>query len=161
MASDQYKKLIDELCKLTALPPRASYYERADLQVDKVLFALAEAEPGESKQAEIVIFCDFGAPPRTQRELVLQKLLELNLSLQGRDLPVMSMNAENGHVLLCRRLPLAGLGALDLLNKMKDHAGQAKQWRNEGCFLEDGGSKGAARKSDGARRQLLRFQQAA
>lgn len=181
MATEQYKILIDELCALTGLSLRPSLYERADLEVDKVFFSLAEVKAVKASRAGsdvksgkpqvniadhaaaqgiIAVFCDFGPSPRSNREMVLQRLLELNLSLQGDDLPVMSMNHENGHVVLCRRLPLIGLNALDLLNKMKDHAGQAKEWRHGGCFLEEPG-KETARKSDGARRNLIRFQGAA
>ncbi|WP_051516886.1 CesT family type III secretion system chaperone [Herbaspirillum sp. RV1423] len=183
MATEQYEKLIDELCKLVEMPVQPSFYDRVDLEIDRVFFSLIEgkpakvgdAAPGAGKnsprpaplktehskgQAVIVIFCDFGPLPRHQQEAVMQRLLELNLSLQGEEQPVMSMNHENGHVLLSRRLSLAGLDALDLINKMKDHAGQAKQWRNGGCFL-DGPGKASPRKSDGARRQLLRFSSAA
>ncbi len=174
MASEQYKKLVDDLCKLVNMPVQPSLYQRVDLEIDKVFFSLVEAKAATSKKSAtapaaapkadsgtsqdgmVAVFCDFGPLPRHQRQAAMQRLLELNLSLQGEELPVMSMNHENGHVLLSRRLPLAGMAALDLLNKMKDHAGQAKEWRDGGCFLK-GDGKPAVHKSEGARRQFLRF----
>jgi len=188
MATAQYEKLIDELCKLVEMPVQPTFYDRVDLEVDGVYFSVTEGKPAdaseggapgkgaanpgwrpptskpehEKKQAVAVIFCDFGPLPRHQQEAVMQRLLELNLSLLGEEPPVMAMNRENGHVLLTRRLSLDRLGAAELVNKMKDHAGQAKEWRNGGCFLDGPGkTQPQVRKSDGARRQMLRFSSAA
>ena len=166
MASQHYKKLIDELCKLVPMPAVQSLYERLDLEVEKFFFSLIEAgsagvsqpgTPASDKQDSVIMaFCDFGPLPRHQREAVMQRLLELNLSLHGEPRATMSMNRENGHVLACHRLPLGGMTAPALLKHLRDHAAQARQWRDGGCFLEDAQAT-PGRRSGSVRHQLMRL----
>lgn len=150
MASEKYKKLINDICTIANLPVQQQFYVNADLALDGVNFTLVNASIEDFDA--IGLYCDFGAPPSQKRVAVLERLLEINLSLHGFNTPLFTLNSESGHILLARVVPIEGLSALELMNLMNDYAVQAREWR-ENFFLED--AKSFTKASSGASRHPL------
>ncbi|HTD02793.1 CesT family type III secretion system chaperone [Undibacterium sp.] len=135
MASENYRKLIDEVCAIAKIADPKLFYTTADLTVDGVNFTLID---GSTEQEEgLAMYCDFGALPAKNRADVLERLLEINLSMHGVNTPVFTINFETRHVLLARRIPIGQISALDLMNTLSEHAAHSKEWRKT-YYLNEG-----------------------
>jgi hypothetical protein len=127
MASENYRKLIDEICAISKIENPKLFYTTADLTIDGVNFTLID---GSTAQEEgLAMYCDFGALPVKNRAEVLERLLEINLTMHGVNTPVFTVNFETRHVLLARRIPIGQISALDLINTLSEHAAHCKDWR--------------------------------
>ncbi|NWD25691.1 CesT family type III secretion system chaperone [Pseudomonas yamanorum] len=135
MATAAYSKLIDQLCELTMISNPSAFYEQANLSVKDVDFTLRHnSGVGEG---DVFIYCSYGALPKTNRELVLERLLEANLLLFSGPLsPSLSYNADTEHVILCGHAMIENLTAERLLGLMGGIADMALVWR-EGYFIEN------------------------
>lgn len=78
MPSTDFRKLIDEICRLSKLPHPQALYHQAALNIDGVDISLLERE---GPIGELIIYCDLGALPTRQREETLLRLLEFNFHL--------------------------------------------------------------------------------
>jgi hypothetical protein len=134
MTTPAYKNFIDALCAAAGLAIADFRYVNMDLVVDGVDFTLVEA--GVAGEDGISAYCDFGLPSKTQREQILERLLQVNLAMHGINTPVFMINPDNGHVLLGRRLPIAGLDAYGFLTILAQSAAHARQWR-KGFYIQD------------------------
>jgi hypothetical protein len=128
MTTAAYSKLIDELCELTMISNSSSFYEHANLSVKDVDFTLRHnAGAGEG---EVAIYCSYGAIPKANRELILQRLLEANLLLSDIPFsPSLSYNAKSEDVVLCGYIIVENLQAERLLAMMGGMADMALAWR--------------------------------
>lgn len=139
MPSATFRLLIDQLCQLSKLPDAKALYERTALNIDGVDISLVEREGAVS---EIIIHCDLGALPTRRRDEVLCRLLEINFSLfTGSASPACTVNPQTGRVTLAAVAPLAGLGAVGLLELLGQLADMAHAWR-QGYFLETTPARG-------------------
>ncbi|AEK64132.1 CesT family type III secretion system chaperone [Collimonas fungivorans] len=127
MASENYRKLIDEVCAIARIANPKLFYTTADLTVDGVNFTLID---GSTEQEEgLALYCDFGALPVKNRADVLERLLEINLTMHGVNTPVFTINFETRHVLLAQRIPVGQISALDLMNTLSEYSAHSKAWR--------------------------------
>jgi hypothetical protein len=127
MATEKYKKLIDEICAIAKIPHSQAFYTTADFTVDEVNFTLVDAS-SEPEDA-LALYCDFGAPPAKNRVGVLERLLQINLVLHGLNTPLFALNPETGHILLGRRIPIGQISALELMTLLTEYSAHAKEWR--------------------------------
>ncbi|NWA02082.1 CesT family type III secretion system chaperone [Pseudomonas gingeri] len=135
MAIENYRQLVDEICRLSLIPPTAVLYENTRLTVRDVDFSLHYVDaPGPGN---VVLHGDFGPLPARRREAVLLRLLETNFYLfDGRYSSSFSHNEQTGRVLLNSSLALADTSATHLLGLMGHFAEYAQAWRQTG-FLND------------------------
>lgn len=128
MPSENFRKFIDDICKLAKIPNSQTLHNAADLEIDQIKFTLHD---GASKSEDaIAFFCDFGLlPPQVSRANALQRLLELNLAMFGVNTPTFSINGQSNHVLLMGRIPIRDVSAEKLLNILAEYAAKAKEWQ--------------------------------
>lgn len=134
MPATNYQKMIDEICALADIPLSQLMYQSADLKIDDIDFTVIEA--GIGAEDGMALYCDFGPLPTVGRETALERLLQINLVMHGINTPVFTLNQDNGHVLLARRIALTNMTALDVMNQLAEHAEHAKQWRQT-YYLRD------------------------
>ena len=141
MATDAYRKLIDDVCALAKIPNPQSFYASADLIIEEVAFTLTNASE-DDKDEFMAMYCDFGLLPGADRAAILERLLEKNLDMHGHGIntPVFMLNAETNHVLLGLSFPIAQLKAQELTEYLGQYAEIAKLWRGT-YFLEGKESK--------------------
>lgn len=136
MATEKYKKLIDEICAIAKIPHSPAFYTTADLTVDGVNFTLIDAST--ALEDALALYCDFGAPPAKNRVSVLERLLQVNLVMHSVNTPFFAMNSETGHILLGHRIPIEQISALELMTLLTEYAAHAKEWRQTYYLVESG-----------------------
>lgn len=130
MASTSYYELINEICRLTAIPTPESLYQSTNIDVNGISFTLFERETDEL--SEVFIYCDVGALPRNRRDEILLRLLEINFYLQTEARsPCFAWNAETERITLSVILPLAMILPESLLSLLAQLAAMAKCWRDD------------------------------
>ena len=147
MSLNIYHALIDQICAKSNIPDPASMYSVADIQVQGVNFTMFYG--GSIAPDSALLYCDFGELPTQAREAVLLRLLETNMYLFGVNSPTFTYNAENMHIVLANRVPLARVTADTVLALLSHYAGLAKEWRNDHFLLEKEQQTGALANSSG------------
>jgi hypothetical protein len=132
---NQYRRLIEGVCRRGGIGDSKTVLERGHLAVNGIPFTLLHAEPAEPEF--VLVYCDFGELPRHNRELALQRLLEVNLFLYGGAGPGFSFNKDSGHVLLMAQFRLPAATEESVLTALGSMAAYAEEWR-KGHFLKDG-----------------------
>lgn len=127
MTTSSYQKLIADIYALANLPNTMASTGAADLAVDGVNFSLSKTGAGDDEG--MTMLCEFGTLPEVNRARVLEKLLEANLNVFGRDAPVFALGPDFRGVLLARRISIGKASALDVMNIMSRHAAHAMEWR--------------------------------
>ena len=141
MSIETYHALIDQICAQSNIPDPASMYSAANLQVEGVNFTLFYG--GGIAPDSTMVYCDFGELPTQAREAVLLRLLETNMYLFGMNSPVFTYNAENKHIVLVSRVPLANATADRMLGLLAHYADLAKEWRTDHFLIETEQQTGA------------------
>lgn len=140
-----WRTLIDNLCKLTAIPNPQTLYEHTALQIANVGFTLIHDDG--SGAGNILLYGDMGALPLHRREAIVIRLMELNFELAGRPFsPVFSFNAQSQKINLTAVLMLEFTSAERLLEIMDHLADMAIAWRAD-FFLDSPQSQVAMARS--------------
>lgn len=136
MSHEKFCALSDELLALAGMPKSNGPYATVNLDIDGVSFSLMHN--GSAGDDSIVMFCDFGRPPKERHAEVVKALLVANVaafSSAGRE--SFCMNHASGHVLASSVLPMRNATGQLLLDILQHYAGQAKKWRDVYFFCVD------------------------
>ncbi|HVK93288.1 MAG TPA: CesT family type III secretion system chaperone [Noviherbaspirillum sp.] len=127
MSYTNYCELIDGLCEMIGVADPKQFYELAELTIDDEECAILHG--GQYNEDRIAIFCTYGSPPEQDADLVLQRLLEANLTLMQPGGLRFAFNPMTEEVILAGAIPMAGLSPEGLLHLLQKLARQARQWR--------------------------------
>ncbi|RMO89988.1 ShcM [Pseudomonas syringae pv. philadelphi] len=129
--SDQYQKLINEICALSLISKPERFYESANFNISEVDFTLQFRDRDEG--SAVLIYGDMGALPSRGRDSALLALMDINFHMfSGAHSPAFSWNAQTGRVLLMGSVGLERASAEGVLLLMKSFADLAKEWREHG-----------------------------
>jgi hypothetical protein len=134
MSKADYSRLIDELCKLTNIKKTKKFDEVADIRVDEIPFAITHG--GADNDNSMMIYCEFGEPPKHLGGAIFQRLLEANSIMIGPGRPSFGLNHLSGKILLSVMIPTTHATGEILIQVLKHYAKHAKEWR-ETHFLLD------------------------
>lgn len=131
----KFHMLIDAICRTAGVAIPESFYGNIVFQIDGVIFSLLHMDALDPDH--LVILADFGAPPPEERNLILERLLEINFyAYHGKEGPSFCISPANGHVILMNRLPLTDTTAQGALLYMTSLVELAKLWQTH-HFLEE------------------------
>lgn len=153
MPFKDFDELIEQLFELCKLPGADLVTHSALLEMDGVMFIVQDSS-NETENA-FEYHCDFGELPKSRRDDVMARLLELNNIVPMEDAQKFSIDTETGHVFLSCRLKVGGITALDVLNAFAEHAAQAKIWR-ETFYLKEHDAQRANPKRTSLERRMAR-----
>lgn len=127
MSYKTYCKLIDGLCKMVGFSDPESLYERAEMSIDYEDCVLMHGGP--HNEDGLAVFCIYGRPPEKDTDLVLQRLLEANLTFMPPGGLRFAIDPATDEVMVGGVVPMSGLEPEKLLALLVELANQAKDWR--------------------------------
>ncbi|RJF92175.1 CesT family type III secretion system chaperone [Noviherbaspirillum saxi] len=122
--TQHYISLLQEISRIHGGSDLEEMTHGAQLVIHGVTVTLIPGEGADS----LLLFCDFGRPPRQSRAEVLQRILETNLFMFSPESPFFSMDNETGHLLLMERMRASTVTAEVLLEKLERYAQHALRW---------------------------------
>ncbi len=142
-----FAQLMAEIHTLTLLPKSLLHQELVHLSIKGVDFSMYPVVLED--QACLVLHCDLGELPETDREAVLIRLLDNNFYMIKSIQPVsFCRNEESGRILLSAVQPLAMISARTILDQMGSLADYALHWRTTfflSCSLPERQGNGEVR----------------
>ncbi|MGI4847208.1 MAG: CesT family type III secretion system chaperone [Janthinobacterium lividum] len=105
-----------------------------EIEVDDIVFEVVHSS--RDRPDKILIECHFGQPPVDRATDVLNKVLQVNLSLARAHEPAFGVDMTTGDVIYAFHEPLESMSARELMDAMKQAAVQAKEWRMNYFFDE-------------------------
>ena len=127
MSHETYCKLIDGFCSLIGFDDPASLYERAELAIDGEDCVIMHGGP--HNEDDIAVFCIYGQPPEQDADLILQRLLEANLTLMSPGRLRFAVDSVTNDVMVTGVMPMSGMSSETLLALLVELARQARDWR--------------------------------
>lgn len=139
MCYESYCELIDSLCRLVGVSDPSRHYDLMTLNVDDEDCSIAYG--GQYNQDRVTVSCVFGKPPEQRADEVLQRLLEVNLSVMPPGGLRFGIEPVTGDVILSGCVAMAGMGAEGLLRLLSQLASEAVQWRRHFFLTGTAGSE--------------------
>lgn len=126
--STAYSCLLEQFCELAGISEVERVLEQGAIEMDDVLFSVFHY-PAEDADL-LLLYCDYGPFPDSTDNIASARLLALNMLFSASAHAIaFARNPENGNVVQTWRLPLEGLTAEDLFQRMKRCARQAQEWQ--------------------------------
>ena len=116
MKQHLYTTLIEDFCRLTGLPSAPDIVRGGTVETEGIRFSLVYISRVDPDL--LFIYCDFLNPPAESEIDGYRALLTKNLFLYSRDGPVFALSPDTGRVVLAQHLPLDGLSATALADKL-------------------------------------------
>src|SRR5450830_1111950 len=92
MSRQRFIELATDLCALAQLPEPERLLEGNAIEVNGVDFYLGYDE--ETAPGQLVVYCDFGAPPKERLLDVYEALLEANMVVYGNNSPAFMLSPD-------------------------------------------------------------------
>lgn len=127
MSNETYCKLIDGFCSLIGFQEPALLYERAELAINDEDCVIMHGGPRNAEA--VAVFCIYGQPPEQDVDLILQRLLEANLTLMSPGGLHFAVDPVTDEVMVAGIAPMSGLCPETLLALLVELACQARDWR--------------------------------
>ena len=134
MSIERYRALIDQLCARFGIRDHGGMQQSASLHIENTDFTLFHG--GVLVPDSVVMYCDFGELPVPSREQILLRLLETNMYLFGQHSPAFTYSAQQNHIILMCRFPLAQADVESTAELLRFFADVARRWASD-HFLFD------------------------
>jgi hypothetical protein len=130
----RYKELMALLCEGLAKETASQIVEGGCLLIDDMPFMIRQGAE-EADPAGLYIYAAFGTLPEDERAAALQRLLEINYFVFGRNSPSFALNPQNGQVMLCCRLEMDEASRDVVSALIGELLKYGREWR-KGRFLD-------------------------
>lgn len=127
MSRQRFIELATDLCALAQLPEPERLLEGNAIEVNGVDFYLGYDE--ETAPGQLVVYCDFGAPPKERLLDVYEALLEANMVVYGNNSPAFMLSPDK-RVAFGYQYELGKVMPQQLMGLFVNLAEQAVDWRS-------------------------------
>jgi hypothetical protein len=135
MSTENYRKLIDQVCNRFGFQATELEYASCNLQINQIPFMLIHGK--EEDEDSLYIYCEFGELPDGRKVEAMERLLESNLFLFGNSAPTYGFSPDTNCALLMFRMMISKVTLESVCNVMSRFATQAQIWRRT-YFLFEG-----------------------
>ena len=135
MSKEMYCQLIDSFCEKFGIADPEPMYKACNLRVNNTDLTLLHGDFID--QNCLIVYCDLGEPPADNKQLAIQRLMEVNLSSFAHGAPRFGRNPETGHLLLMQRLTLSETDVDTLMTSMAEFESFALVWRQNFLLMAD------------------------
>jgi ABC-type phosphate/phosphonate transport system substrate-binding protein len=129
MSREKSIELIEGFCALTGIKDPESIVRDGSVTVNGVTFSLIHNEEIDPKS--LAVYADFGQLPSKRELEVCMGLMEANLFLSARKLPVFGISPATRNVTLVARCELDELTPEKLRDALSELAAKAREWRKD------------------------------
>jgi len=127
MSRQRFIELATDLCALAQLQEPERLLEGNAIEVNGVDFYLGYDE--ETAPGQLVVYCDFGAPPKERLLDVYEALLEANMVVYGNNSPAFMLSPDK-RVAFGYQYELGKVMPQQLMGLFVNLAEQAVDWRS-------------------------------
>lgn len=127
MSRQRFIELATDLCALAQLPEPERLLEGNAIEVNGVDFYLGYDE--ETAPGQLVVYCDFGVPPKERLLDVYEALLEANMVVYGNNSPAFMLSPDK-RVAFGYQYELGKVMPQQLMGLFVNLAEQAVDWRS-------------------------------